>query len=563
MLVRIICSTMLPMLLSAGAQRPTTDSIDAYVRRAMVRQHIPGLTLVVIRNGKVIKSRGYGYANLESKSPARPETAYELASASKPLVAEAIMLLVQDGKVALDDTIGRYIEGTPDSWRAITLRHLLSHTSGIKDYLADLRRNFSYDTPPDRFAKEMMNEPLKFQPGEKWSYSNSGYILLGMVIQQATGRPYHAFLADRIFTPLGMSATRHDTPDEVIDGRAVGYLWRGTAGYRNGEYLKYLMMNHGDRGIVSTATDLAKWDAALSRDGMLTAATRQTMWTPIRLSNGSSYGYGLGWFIEEVNGHSHIFHPGGAPGTATMISRYPDDGLTVILLTNGGAAYVQALDFGIAQRYIPTLAPRVIANVRRATLDAYTGYYNVFGSQLLRVVRDGNTLALDDGGGLANAFLPLSSTAFVADDADRGFTIHRGEEGVIGMTLRLLADTFMVQRIGPLPASVKIERDANPVLTQETLAVLTAFAAGRSAVEDVKGVAPQARRDFARGSSPEFAGVQGLVYITSRDVTGRGITRHGAPVAQVGYYRMRANGVNHDIVVYFTADNLVTDVDVL
>ncbi len=235
----------------------------------------------------------------------------------------------------------------------------------------------------------------------------------------------------------------------------------------------------------------------------------------------------------------------------------------MILLTNGGAAYVQALDFGVAQRYIPTLAPRTIARVRPATLDAYTGYYNVFGSQLLRVVRDGNTLVLDDGGSLANAFLPLSSTQFVADDADRGFTRHTTDKGVTGMTLRLLGDTFTVQRIGPLPASVKTGQDANPVLTSETLAVLTAFAAGRNAVEAVKGVAPQARRDFARGSSPEFAGVQTLVYLTSRDVTGRGITRHGGTVARIVYYRMRVNAANRDILVYLTANDLVTDVDLL
>src|SRR5262249_10824584 len=144
-----------------------------------------------------------------------------------------------------------------------------------------------------------------------------------------------------------------------------------------------------------------------------------------------------GWFVENVNGHKHIFHPGGSPGTAAMISRYTDDRLTIIFLTNGGATYTQALDLGIAQRYVPGVVSRKVIKLEPPVLDSCTGYYNAYGSQVLKVTRDKAVLALDDGGTLANDFLPLSDTEFVAEDADRGFTLSRAANGeVSGMTLR-------------------------------------------------------------------------------------------------------------------------------
>ncbi len=141
---------------------------------------------------------------------------------------------------------------------------------------------------------------------------------------------------------LRMDATRRDSADGIIPGRATSYLWGGPVGLRNAEFLKYLMMNHGDRGIVSTVLDLAKWDNALEEEGLLSRENRDAMWQPVKLNDGSSHDYGLGWFLGKLNGHRHIYHPGGVAGTASIVSRYPDDRLTVIILTNGGAAYPQA-----------------------------------------------------------------------------------------------------------------------------------------------------------------------------------------------------------------------------
>jgi CubicO group peptidase (beta-lactamase class C family) len=542
------------------------DAVDGYIQRRMAREHIPGLSLVVIRNGRIIKARGYGRASIELNIPARPDTVYELASTTKPFVAAAVLLLVQDGKLSLDDRISPFIEHAPESWRNITLRQLLSHTSGIPDYLSDLRHDFPNDTPPEAIVKAAMEAPLQFAPGTKWAYSNTGYVLLGMVVQKVSGKSYDAFLKERVFGPLGMVDTRRDTPDGVVPRRATGYLWYGGA-FHNGDFLKFMMTNHGDRGLLSTALDLAKWDAALSSNGILTAASREAMWTPvIQFDGGYTYpfSYGLGWFIKTIQGHRQLSHPGGAPGSGAILSRYPDDGLTVILLANGGKAFMQALDLGVARHYIPGLAAARPIKLPPARLDACVGYYNAYGSQILEAVRDGSSLFLDDGGGVNNEFLPVSNTRFVAEEADREFTVTRDARGsVTGATLRLGKDGMAVQRIGPPAHTVTPQPDPDPALTRKIEAVLVAFAQGGKPVEDVPLLAPQARKDYAQGPAPELGGIRGITYIAGQDAAAQGIRRHGAMVAHVLYYRLLTKGPVRYVLVYLTPEGLVTDQDVV
>ena len=560
--VRLAATLLLAPLATSSAQQ--RDAVDEYVERAMAQQHIPGLSLAVIRNGRVIKAKGYGLANVEHRVAATPSTVYELASTTKPFVATAILLLAQDGKLKLDDDITLWIDSVPATWRGVTIRHLLTHTSGIKDYLADLRHDFPHDTPPQAIARFVLDAPPNFAPGAKWSYSNSGYVLLGLVVRKASGEPWDAFLRRRVLGPLAMTETRRDTPDGVVPARAAGYLWYGAGGLHNGDFLKYMMTNHGDRGLLSTALDLVKYDIALAGDRLLTAASREAMWRPVTLTDGSTFGYGLGWFVETTRGHRHVFHPGGAPGTAAFLSRYPDDGLTIVMLSNGGAAYPQALDLGIAQRYIPALAPGPVVTLPQARLDEYAGFYNAFGSQLLTIRREGDALTLDDGGRLANRFVALSDSTFAAEDADRGLTVRRSPSGaVVGLTLRLAADTMSVQRIAPLPVGSAPTTDPDPALTRRVEAVLRAFEQGGAAVEQVPHLAPQARRDYARWPAPEFAGIRGITFISAHDLRGRGISRHGAEVARVLVYGLRLERGARTVLVYLTSDGQVTDQDVV
>jgi len=559
-----ICFAFLVCLILALTLHANADAVDDYIEHRMLREHIPGLSLVVMKDGKILKAKGYGHASLELNVPTSTATVYELASTTKPFVAAAIMLLVQDGKLSLDDKITAYLKDTPEAWKAITIRQLLSHTSGIKDYANELRHDFPSDTPPDQIIKAAMDAPLNFQPGSQWAYSNTGYVILGVIAARVSGQTYDEFLQERVFKPLGMQDTRRDSSDGVFKNRATGYLWVGGE-YHNAEFLKYMMTNYGDRGLLSTVMDLAKWDSALSSNRILSKAATALMWSPvIKFDGGGTYefGYGLGWFIKEVNGHRQISHPGGAPGAGAILSRYPDDGLTVIMLVNGGKAFMQALDLGVAQHYIPGLAKAVPARVSTRLLDSYTGYYNAYGSQILTALRYKSCLYLDDGGGLNNDFIPVSDTRFVAEEADRAFTVVPDAK-LADAILQLGKDKMSVQRIGPLARGVVPQPDPDPMLTHQIQDILISFAHGGEAVERVALLAPQARKDFSHGPANELAGVGSISYICEQKVSGRGIQRHGMEVSRVIYYRLLTPGAAKYVLIYLTPGNLVTDEDVV
>jgi D-alanyl-D-alanine carboxypeptidase len=343
------------LLLATAAAR--ADKVDDTVKAQMQKQHIPGLSLAVIREGKVIKAKGYGLANVELRVPATRDTVFQLGSITKQFTATAIMMLVDEGKVRLDERIPTYVSGLPAAWASATVRHLLTHTSGIKGYteVPNFHKITVSDASPEEVVKTVADYPLQFQPGEKWAYSNTGYYLLGRIIEKASGKSYADFLQERIFRPLQMTATRVNDLQDIIDNRACGYSWqRGTL--RNGDTIS-MTWPYAAGALVSTVVDLAKWDAALSTDKLLKKAPLEQMWTPAKLSDGKPATYGFGWFIETIAGHRMIGHGGGIPGFATDMSRFADDRLTVVVLTNQERSDPGAISRAVAGLYVPALVP--------------------------------------------------------------------------------------------------------------------------------------------------------------------------------------------------------------
>jgi len=200
------------------------DKIDDYVSARMRQLHIPGLSLAIVRDGRITKAQGYGFANLELRAHATKETVYEIGSNTKQFTAAAIMMLVEDGKIRLEDTITKYFPEAPETWRGITIRHLLTHTSGIQNHVAvphwldAFRTNLAFETAParDELLKMFFKVPLEFQPGETWAYDNTGYYFVGIIIEKASGKSYWQFLDERIFKPLGMDATRSTNPQPLV-----------------------------------------------------------------------------------------------------------------------------------------------------------------------------------------------------------------------------------------------------------------------------------------------------------------------------------------------------------
>ncbi len=344
------------LLVFLGSLTARADKVDDYIRAEMKRRQIPGLALTVIKSGKVIKMKGYGLASVELNVPVTPDSVFELASLTKPFTATAIMLLVEEGKVGLDDKISKYLPNAPDAWSGITVRHLLTHTAGLK-----------YDTVPRFAGSRLMDDttavrlesaskhPLDFTPGERYQYSDTGYFLLGMIIEKAIGRRYHEFLTERIFEPLGMTATLVLLRDQwaTVKNRASHYTLReGKLARARRDWQIELS---GSGGVGSTVKDLAKWDAALYTEKILKKSSLDQMWTPLKLNNGFRHSYGFGWELGEFRGHRLIQH-GGATGVYLL--RLPDDRLTVIVLANltsSSGTNQRGIALTVAGHYIPVL----------------------------------------------------------------------------------------------------------------------------------------------------------------------------------------------------------------
>jgi D-alanyl-D-alanine carboxypeptidase len=331
--------------IAAGSQT------DEYVRLIMLKKHIPALSVAVLKDGKILKMQGYGLANIETHSPAKSQTVYKLGSLSKQFIAAAVMLLQQDGKINLDDHVGRYLDSLPSAWQSITIRNLLTHTSGLVRDAPDFDplkvRPLSDD------IKAIYSLPLDFTPGTQWDYSNMNYYVLAAVIEKVTGANWAEWISKHIFKPCGMDQTRTVSMTALILNRANGYKRTGE-GWENADIWLALRPSGA---FVSSITDLAIWDRILSSNSLLSAASKKQMWTAMTLNDGKNTHYGFGWFVDSINNHLRIHHDGGVPGFRSDFERFPDDKLTVIVLTNVGSANAERIAQTIAGFFTPELKP--------------------------------------------------------------------------------------------------------------------------------------------------------------------------------------------------------------
>ena len=402
---------VLLLTLSTAVQ---ADKVDDYVKAQMERQHVPGISLLVIQNQKVIKAEGYGLANVELNVPARPDTVYKIGSVSKQFIAAGIMLLVQDGKISLDDNVSKFLEGTPDTWKPVTIRHLLTHTSGI------VREAPGFDPMKIQSDADVIKTafplPLRFTPGEKYEYCNVGYFTLAEIISKVSGKPWPDFLNERVFAPLEMNSTRTTNMTELVPNRANGYVWRN--GKLQNASIYFALRPSG--ALLSTILDLAKWEAALQNGKLLTQSTLDQMWTPVKLNNGKTHPYGFGWELEPVGGHKQVNHGGSLPGFRAQSARFVDDKLTVVVLTNGDNANAASIAIGVANFYIPGLLPdRKLAKVDPKIFDGYAGQYQPDPSANVSITREGDKLMIQQGQGEKRELSPESETSFFIKDAPR------------------------------------------------------------------------------------------------------------------------------------------------
>lgn len=410
----------------ASPQASRFRPLDDYFKDQIGNHRSPAISVAVVQNGRVVYAKGFGYADLENDIPATPETVYRIGSITKQFTATMIMQLIHEGKLSLDQRFRTVLPDTPAAWDAVTVRELLNHTSGIKSY-TEIPGLFDdaalKPTMPAGILKTVATAPLDFAPGSSWHYDNTGYEILGMLIEKLDGRPYTASLHARILDPVGMHSTYFTSERTVVKNRAQGYD-PSSGAFRHAAYLN-MDWPYAAGSIESTVLDLAKWDAALYGDKVLPQASLRQMWTPTVLTSGKTQDYGFGWSLGKVNGIGLVEHGGGIHGFTTFIRRAPAKGLTVIVLTNSGDADPQKEAVAAMGLVDPTLKPAPAPTVSDRDPAA-----TLFARQILQSILDGK---------LDRSKLTPEFSKFITPELEKGAHEQLASMGPV-KAFRLVAD---------------------------------------------------------------------------------------------------------------------------
>ena len=324
------------LLVALALVRPSVDDFDDRMEALIKQQKIPGVAVAYSENGQLKFSKGYGFADLEQNTKMTPEHVHELASVSKQFTAACILKLREKGKLSLADPISKYFDKAPSSWKKVTIRHLLQHTSGLPDYLAAVRSPADEMTPA-QMIDAIREKPLLFEPGTKWQYSNSGYMVLGQIVAKVSEQTLGAFLYKEIFAPAGMKSAVWNDPRAVVPNRAEGYTVRKGLITRE-DFTSTALSQTGDGEVMASALDLIAWDAALRTGKVLNAESQRLMnevSEPSKKSGaGITTGYGLGVNVARFDGKVRQSHAGGWMGTSTFLARFVDEGKCLVVLCN-------------------------------------------------------------------------------------------------------------------------------------------------------------------------------------------------------------------------------------
>jgi CubicO group peptidase (beta-lactamase class C family) len=394
-----------------SSARNAAAEIEGYVAAAVQRSRFSGAILIA-RDGQVLVRKGYGMADVENDVAVTPETKFRIGSLTKQFTAAAVLILQERGKLQTRDPVCNYLPGCPAAWQRLTIHHLLTHTSGLPnvDHTVEARSPMSLGYVIQTFREAA----LEFNPGARHGYSNTNYLLLGYVIEKASGQTYESFIDENIFRPLKLTATGYDRHERILKGRASGYSLRG-GGLVNASYVD-MSVPFAAGGLYSTVDDLYRWEQSFYGETLLTVGSAKAMFTPHK------GGYGYGWYVGEQHGRKFVGHGGWLGGFSAAIARYPDDKLTVIVLSNLDSAPVNMMARHLAAIALgveaPALAERKVASIDPKLLDAYVGQYRLAPDLLITITKESGRLVGQATGYPKIELLPESEIEFFVKDFD-------------------------------------------------------------------------------------------------------------------------------------------------
>ncbi len=420
---RLVLFVVLWSAASLAQAQDLASKLDAVLSGYQKNRSFVGSALIA-KGGKVILEKGYGLASVELDVPNGPDTKFRLGSITKQFTSTAILQLEEQGKLSVTDTACKYLPECPETWKAITIHQLLSHTSGIPSYTdgPDFAKPKMMRIPlkPVEILMLTKDKPLEFQPGEKWKYDNSGYIFLGVIVEKVSGEKYADYLKKHIFGMLDMNDSGYDDSNIILKNRAQGYR-SVTDGFRNADYLD-MSLPYAAGSLYSTVNDLYRWDRALYSDKVLTKASREKMWTPVK----NDYAYG--WAVGQAYKHKQIAHGGGINGFSTFIARYPDDDAFVVVLSNNERSAAGAIAGGLAGilfgEKVDLPWDRKEISIDAKILDRYVGSYQAT-QMTISITSENGHLMIEPKGQRKLEAIATSETEFFVKqvDATLAFTL--------------------------------------------------------------------------------------------------------------------------------------------
>jgi CubicO group peptidase (beta-lactamase class C family) len=464
-LILFIAITLAAAAPALPAQRSDREDlakkIDA-VMSEVYKPGQPGAAIIVRKNGETIFRKGYGMADLELGVLVAPDMVFRLGSITKQFTAVAVLSLAEQGKLGLQDEITKFLPDYPNQGRKITVEHLLTHTSGIQSYtdmpewLPLWRKDFTLKELIDLFK----NKPMQFEPGDRWAYNNSGYILLGAIIEKVTGESYEQFVDGHIFKPLGMKGSYYGSTERVIPRRIPGYQL-GKGGFVNAPYLS-MTQPFAAGSLLSTVDDLAVWSDAVFSGKLVKKEWIDKAFTPYKLKTGESTGYGYGWFAADFGGHRSIEHGGGINGFTTYEMTLPEDRIFLAVLTNsaieGRDPEPRAVKIAWLTLGLPAPEKKAV-KLEAKNLDPLLGVYAGETKQEFYISRDGDKLFAQRQGGAKNELFAASPTEFfTGDNPARILAVKDAAGNVTGIRIeaRIGPARIFAKTTRPIPSPRKV-----------------------------------------------------------------------------------------------------------
>lgn len=430
-LFRVAFAATLILVLSLQAlAQDLAPKFDEYLGEITKQGRFTG-SVLVSRDGKEIFSKGYGLANAEFDIPNTPNTKFRLGSVTKQFTAVSILLLQERGKLSVQDSVCKFFDTCPEAWKEVTVHHLLTHTGGLPNFtnFPDYTKTMMIPTSMESLIARFKDKPLDFKPGEKWNYSNSGYVTLGYIVEKVAGESYESFVRKNVFDPLKMTNTGYDHHETILKNRATGYSLG--KGLKVNSLPIDMTIPHGAGALYSTVEDLFLWNEALFSDKLLSAKSREAMMTPVK----NGYGYGIG--MNEQLKRKTVSHSGGINGFSTILVRFPEEKITIVVLRNADygspnpgkvALDLAAIVFG--EKYeIPRAQTEI--KVESNVLNAYVGEYELTPAFKLTITNENGQLMAQATGQPKFELYPESETKFFLKVIEAGVTFVKNDKGEV------------------------------------------------------------------------------------------------------------------------------------